>query len=163
MNKDKQTSQVIKLTINGYEKEIYVKNSETLLYTLREKLGLTSVKPGCANGDCGSCTILINGTPINSCHILSVESVNQLITTIEGLADTTIQKAFIKHWAIQCGYCTPGFILNVYALSKKYPYATDDQINEWLDSNICRCTGYMEIKEAVHDVLKVNRSYGKHA
>lgn len=148
-----QTSQAVNLTINGRTREVYIRNADTLLYTLREQLGLMGVKPGCKNGDCGSCTVLVNGTPINSCHLLAVEAVNKKVTTIEGLTDTTIQEAFIKDWAIQCGYCTPGFILNSYALVQNVPSADDATIDEWLESNICRCTGYQEIKEVVKSVL----------
>src|SRR5690625_2275893 len=110
------TKQLIKITVNGIEKEVYVRNASTLLHTLREDLGLTGAKPGCNNGDCGACTVLIDGLPVNSCHILTVEASGKKITTIEGLIDTSVQNAFIDQWAIQCGYCTPGFILNCYAL-----------------------------------------------
>lgn len=152
-----ETGQLIKLTVNEQSKEIYVRNSETLLHTLREKLGLMGVKPGCYNGDCGSCTVLIDGIPINACHILSVEAVGYQIMTIEGLKDQTIPEEFIKNWAIQCGYCTPGFILNSYALVQNNPDADDAAIDEWLESNICRCTGYQEIKESVKNILNVKR------
>ncbi|WP_188455204.1 (2Fe-2S)-binding protein [Virgibacillus oceani] len=148
-----QAGQLISLAINDQVKEAYVRNSDTLLYTLREQFGLVGAKPGCNNGDCGSCTVLVDGIPINSCHILSVEAVGHKITTIEGLTDSTIQQAFIGNWAIQCGYCTPGYILNIYALIQTYPDADDAMINEWLESNICRCTGYQEIKEAVKNTL----------
>ena len=163
MNVNSQTGRQVELILNEFEKKVFVNHSETLLHTLREKLGLMGAKPGCKNGDCGSCTILLDGTPINACHILTVEAIDYHITTIEGLKDSTVQNAFIQEWAIQCGYCTPGLILNCYALAETDPNATEDQINEWLDSNICRCTGYMEIKEAIKHVLQARRSYGKHA
>ena len=149
-----KTGQLINLTVNEQSKEIYVRNSETLLHTLREKLGLMGVKPGCNNGDCGSCTVLVDGIPINACHVLSVEAVESRILTIEGLKDRTFPEEFIKNWAIQCGYCTPGFILNSYALMQNNPGADDVVIDEWLESNICRCTGYQEIKESVKNVLE---------
>src|SRR5699024_5560439 len=94
--------QVMTLTVNGIEKEVCVRNAETLIHTLRHQLGLMGAKPACNNGDCGACTILINGMPINSCHTLTVENQNSDITTIEGLTDTSLQEAFVKHWAIQC-------------------------------------------------------------
>lgn len=153
-------NQAITLTINGQSKDVFVRNSETLLFTLREQLGLMGAKPGCENGDCGTCTILVDGTPINSCHLLSVEAVGCQITTIEGLLDKTVPNAFVEHWAIQCGYCTPGYILNSYALIENCPDADDDTIDEWLESNICRCTGYQEIKEAVKNTLNARKHYG---
>lgn len=154
------TSQLIKLTINGHTKEVFTRNADTLLHTLREQIGSMGAKPGCENGDCGTCTVLIDGQPINSCHILTVEAVEQKITTIEGLTDPTIQNAFIKNWAVQCGYCTPGYILNSYALTQNCPHADDEVIDEWLDSNLCRCTGYQEIKEAVKATLNAGNQNG---
>lgn len=123
---------------------------------LRGQLGLTGAKPGCENGDCGTCTVLVDGWPVKSCLMLAVEAIGHKITTIEGLKDTPIQKAFIEKWAFQCGYCTPGFIMNCYALSRIHPDASDEIIQEWLQSNLCRCTGYEEIKEAVKSVLLNN-------
>lgn len=154
------TKQLIKITVNGVEKEVFVRNASTLLYTLREELGLTGAKPGCNNGDCGACTVLIDGLPVNSCHILTVETVGKKVTTIEGLSDTSVQNAFVDQWAIQCGYCTPGFILNSYALIEQHPNATDDVIDHWLDSNICRCTGYEEMKVALKSLLETRRKSG---
>lgn len=151
----------IKIIVNGEEKEVLVRPSDTLLYALRDLLGLTGAKPGCKNGDCGACTVLINGIPIKSCLMLAVEAVGQEITTIEGLRNTEIQKAFIKYWGFQCGYCTPGFIVNSYALTNIHPDANDHQIKEWLQSNICRCTGYAEIEKAVKSVLKQKSSEEK--
>lgn len=154
------TKQLINVTINGSEKEVFIRNADTLLHTLREQLGLTGAKPGCNNGDCGSCTILIDGLPMNACHMLAVEAVGKQVTTIEGLADTTIQNTFIDQWAIQCGYCTAGFILNSYALIQQHPDATDETIDDWLDSNICRCTGYEEMKDAIKNILQTRKKSG---
>ncbi|MEN1969094.1 (2Fe-2S)-binding protein [Lentibacillus sp. N15] len=148
---------LITLHVNGQQKDIYVRNAETLLFTLREQLGLMGAKPGCGNGDCGACTILVDGVPVNSCHVLAVEVTNHQITTIEGLLDQSMQQAFIKNWAIQCGYCTPGYVLNSYALVETFPDADDAMIDEWLESNICRCTGYQEIKETVTNMLHVRQ------
>jgi len=152
------TKQQILLTINGINKACLVRNADTLLYTLREQFGLMGAKPGCENGDCGACTVIIAGKPINSCHILSVEAVTSPITTIEGLQDHTVQNAFIKNGAIQCGYCTPGFIMNCHALVDTHPQADDVLMDEWLDSNICRCTGYQEIKETIRSLVQKDDS-----
>lgn len=145
---------VVTLHVNGETHEVMVRSADTLLHTLREQLGLNGAKRGCENGDCGACTVLINGEPIHSCLALSIESINQPITTIEGLNGSSIQQIFINKWAIQCGFCTPGFILNCHALANKYTNADDQVIDEWMQSNLCRCTGYQEIKEAVKSVIE---------
>lgn len=147
----------ITLYVNGEPRQVYVRHTDTLLHTLRENLGLTGAKPGCLNGDCGACTIDIDGEPIKSCLTLSVESTDKKITTVEGLQNAQIQKEFIKKFAFQCGYCTPGFIMNCNALINKYPDADDAKIKDWLESNICRCTGYAEIEEAIKAVLTKNQ------
>lgn len=149
-----KTKQVVAFPVNGIEKTVFVRNADTVLHVLRQQMGLTGTKPSCHNGDCGACTILVNGIPQNACHILAVEASGQAITTIEGLTDSTVQEAFIKNWAIQCGYCTPGFILNTYGLMTNNPNADDAVIADWLDANICRCTGYQEIKETVKSLLQ---------
>jgi carbon-monoxide dehydrogenase small subunit len=147
----------IELDINGEKRSVIVRPADTLLRVLRENLGLTGGKPGCENGDCGTCTVLLDGIPIKSCIILAVEAVGHKLITIEGLKEEPIQKAFIEKMGFQCGYCTPGFIMNCYGLIKSNPYAVDETIEEWLQSNICRCTGYEEIKEAVKSVLLLNQ------
>ncbi|MEW9676244.1 (2Fe-2S)-binding protein [Lentibacillus sp. L22] len=147
----------VELTINNETKSVHVRPADTLLNTLRDELGLTGTKPGCENGDCGACTILVDGRPMKSCLMLTVEAVGHHITTIEGLKDTPIQQAFIEKFAFQCGYCTSGFLMNCYALAELHPNADDYQIKNWLQSNICRCTGYEEIKEAITSVLEAKR------
>ncbi|MFS1511430.1 (2Fe-2S)-binding protein [Chengkuizengella sp. SCS-71B] len=143
----------ISLSINDEERSITIRPANTLLYVIREQFGLTGAKPGCYNGDCGACTVDVDGVPIKSCLMLAVEGVGKKITTIEGLKDTPIQKSFVEHFAFQCGYCTPGFIINCNALIQKYPNAKDEIIEEWLESNICRCTSYKEIEEAIKAVI----------
>ncbi|WEG12879.1 (2Fe-2S)-binding protein [Pullulanibacillus sp. KACC 23026] len=141
------------LTVNDETTRVTVRPADTLLYVLREKLGLTGSKPGCLNGDCGACTVLVDGVPMKSCLMLAIEAEQKKITTIEGLQDTPIQRAFVEQFAFQCGYCTSGFIMNCHALVQTKPNATEAEIKKWLESNICRCTGYEEISEAVHSVL----------
>jgi carbon-monoxide dehydrogenase small subunit len=147
-------SQSISLNVNGEEYQIVVRSADTLLYALRGKIGLTGAKPGCLNGDCGACTVNIDDWPMKSCLMLAIEAVEKKITTIEGLTNTPIQKAFVENFAFQCGYCTPGFIMNCHSLIKQHPDADEETIKEWLQSNICRCTGYAEISKAIHSVLK---------
>lgn len=142
------------LNVNGENRLVTVRSADTLLYALRGKLGLTGSKPGCLNGDCGACTVNVDGWPMKSCLMLAVEAVGKEVTTIEGLADTPIQRAFVEHFAFQCGYCTPGFIMNCHSLIERHPDADDQTIKEWLESNICRCTSYIEIEHAVKSVLK---------
>ena len=139
----------IELYVNGEKRKIIVRSADTLLRVLREKLGLTGGKPGCENGDCGACTVLLNGQPIKSCLSLAVEVAGQEITTIEGLSDTEIQEAFIEEGGFQCGYCTPGFLINAYALLEAHPDADDETSKEWLESNLCRCTGYEGIEKSI--------------
>jgi aerobic carbon-monoxide dehydrogenase small subunit len=143
--------------VNGEDKEVIVRPADTLLYALRERLGLTGAKPGCLNGDCGACTVMVERSVMKSCLMLAIEASDKQITTIEGLSDTPIQNAFVQNFAFQCGYCTPGFIINCEALVSQHPDANDNTINEWLESNICRCTGYQEIEAAIKSVLNNQR------
>ncbi|MCK9217922.1 MAG: (2Fe-2S)-binding protein [Firmicutes bacterium] len=146
---------IIELYVNGDLKTVAARPADTLLFILRESLGLTGTKNSCGNGDCNSCTVLLDGWPVKSCLMLAVEAVGHEITTIEGLQDVPMQKAFVEKSAIQCGYCTPGMIINSHALTTIYPDASDEIIEEWLESNICRCTGYKEICEAVKSVINM--------
>jgi carbon-monoxide dehydrogenase small subunit len=143
----------VNLDINGEEKEVLFRQADTLLQVLRGQLGLTGAKPGCLNGDCGACTVIVDESPMKSCLMLAIEAADKKIITIEGLTNTPIQRAFIEKFAFQCGYCTPGFIMNCHALLTRHPQASDEMIKEWLESNICRCTGYQEIEEAVKSCL----------
>jgi aerobic-type carbon monoxide dehydrogenase small subunit (CoxS/CutS family) len=145
---------VIELKVNGAIRSVAVRPADILLTTLREQLGLTGAKPGCENGDCGACTVLVDGWPIKSCMMLAVEAIGHEITTIEGLEKAPVQKAFVENWGFQCGYCTSGFIMVCHALATLKPDADDFIIEQWLQSNICRCTSYDEIKNAINSILK---------
>jgi len=144
---------VIQLNINGELKDVVISPSDILLETLRSQLALTGAKPGCENGDCGACTVLIDGWPTKSCLMLTVEAVGKQITTVEGLKSAPIQKAFIEKFGFQCGYCTSGFLMVCHALAAIHPNPPDILIDEWLQSNICRCTSYEEIGNAIRAVL----------
>ena len=144
----------IRLNINGEEHVAEVRPNETLLDFLRDTLGLTGTKRGCDTGDCGACTVLINGKSVTSCLSLAIESDGKEITTIEGLStqgDTLhpIQEAFVEQGAIQCGYCTPGMILSAKYLLDQNPEPTELQVRQALSGNLCRCTGYYLIVKAV--------------
>jgi carbon-monoxide dehydrogenase small subunit len=149
--------QKLNLDINGEQRTATIRMADTLLDVLREKLDLTGAKRGCENGDCGACTVIADGLPVKTCMMLAVDAVGKKLTTIEGLHDDPMQRAFVEKWAFQCGYCTSGFILNAHALVNEHPDATEEVIEEWLSSNICRCTSYQEIKEAVLSVLNEQR------
>jgi aerobic carbon-monoxide dehydrogenase small subunit len=137
------------LSVNGEERRVAVRPGDTLLRVLREKLGLTGAKCGCENGDCGACTVLLDGQPVKSCMVLAVECDGIPIVTIEGLRDHPVQQAFSAQNGFQCGYCTPGQILNAVALLDAHPRPDDDVDREWMQSNLCRCTGYEGIRNAL--------------
>ncbi|MCR8631994.1 (2Fe-2S)-binding protein [Paenibacillus radicis (ex Xue et al. 2023)] len=143
----------VEFDVNGEKRTIRVRAADILLHILRDKLGLTGSKSGCENGDCGACTILVNRQPMKSCLMLTVEADGKQITTIEGLMNSPVQKAFVQNQAFQCGYCTPGFIVNCEGLWNVHPHADEETIRVWLESNICRCTSYEEIHHAVKDVF----------
>lgn len=147
MRNDRYTEVI--LNINESQHQVLIKPNTLLLHTLREQVGLTGAKGGCENSDCGACTVLIDGIPKKSCMTLTIEVGDREITTIEGLNDTEIQRAFINFNGFQCGYCTSGFLLNAHALLQNKPDATEEEKKEWLSSNLCRCTGYEGIKKAV--------------
>lgn len=143
----------VEMEINSEVQTIRIRAADILLYTLRDKFGLTGSKSGCDNGDCGSCTILVNRQPMKSCLMLTVEADGKQITTIEGLMNSQVQNIFAQYQAFQCGYCTPGFIMNCEGLRNVHPTADEETIRVWLGSNICRCTSYEEIQHAVKDVF----------
>ncbi|NIK79717.1 carbon-monoxide dehydrogenase small subunit [Paenibacillus castaneae] len=143
----------VEMEINSEVQTIRIRAADILLYTLRDKFGLTGSKSGCDNGDCGSCTILVNRQPMKSCLMLTIEADGKQITTIEGLMNSQVQNIFAQHQAFQCGYCTPGFIMNCEGLRNVHPIADEETIRVWLESNICRCTSYEEIHHAVKDIF----------
>ncbi|WP_300757996.1 (2Fe-2S)-binding protein [uncultured Oscillibacter sp.] len=143
----------IRVTVNGVPYEKIVPCNQTLLRFLREDLFLTSVKEGCDEGECGACTVLLDGRPVNSCLVLAVELDGREVLTAEGLAEDgrlhPLQEAFIEAGAVQCGYCTPGMLISGIALLNLYPHPTREQIRKEMEGNICRCTGYTRIADAV--------------
>lgn len=149
----RQTTE-IQLRVNGEVRTVAVPPSELLLDTLRNRLGLTGAKPGCRNGDCGACTVLVDNQPVKSCLMLTVEAEGREILTVEGLQAAPEQKAFIEQFAFQCGYCTSGFLMVLHALRLHHPDPPDHVIDDWLDSNVCRCTSYAEIGRAAWAILR---------
>lgn len=151
---------LIQLTVNGEPVETAVAPNRTLLQFLREDLGLTGAKHGCGHGDCGACTVILDGKPVNSCLVLAVQANGREVVTIEGLAENgrlhPIQQAFVDNGAIQCGYCTPGMILSAKALLDKHPKPTELDIRTAISGNLCRCTGYQKIVEAIAAAARGN-------
>ncbi|MCD6267356.1 MAG: (2Fe-2S)-binding protein [Thermotogae bacterium] len=153
----------INFRINGKEMSADVPPYKRALDFLRDDLRLMSVKEGCGEGECGACTIIVDGKNIPSCLMLAVELDGKDVWTLEGLVekgDTIIQDAFIRKGAIQCGFCTPGFIMSVKALLNENPDPTDEEIKEALEGNLCRCTGYLKIVEAVKEAVKMLKIQG---
>lgn len=148
---------VVTLLVNGAQRQATIRPCDTLLEVLRGQLALTGAKPGCLNGDCGACTVLVDGWPIKSCLTLAAECIGHEITTVEGLKGTPIQRAFVDHQAFQCGYCTSGFLMAAHALCVHHPEAEESLAETWLESNLCRCTGYEEIRSAVAQALEETR------
>ena len=151
----------VALDVNDRIYEIDVEPRETLVKVLRDKLGLTGARSGCDVGGCGTCTVLLDGRPVYSCMIFAARAEGRRITTIEGLARNgklhPIQQAFIKHGAVQCGYCTPGMILSAKALLDTNPNPTAREVKEAIAGNLCRCTGYVKIVEAILDAAEMMR------
>ena len=143
----------LKLTINGEAYELAVKPNTLLLDLLTGELGLTGAIRGCDSGSCGSCTVILDGKAVKSCSILALQTDGKEITTIEGLADGDklhpIQQAFIDHGAVQCGYCTPGMIISAKALLDENSDPTEDEVRQAMRGNLCRCTGYVKIVDAI--------------
>ncbi|MFA5906550.1 MAG: (2Fe-2S)-binding protein [Desulfobacula sp.] len=147
---------IINLTINQLAYEIAVEPNKTLADLLRYDLKLTGTKKGCDTGDCGACTVIMNGDPVNSCLVLAVQANGSQIESVEGLSTDEgihpIQKAFVEKGAIQCGYCTPGMIMSTKSLLDKNPNPNEQDIREGISGNLCRCTGYTKIFEAIESL-----------
>jgi len=154
---------IIELTVNGTPRSVEITPSMRLLDMLRNVLGLTSVKEGCSEGECGACTVLLDGKAVTSCTVLAVQARGRSVVTIEGLSSDgalhPIQQAFVDHDAIQCGFCTPGMIMAAYALLKHTPSPTREEIRRGIEGNLCRCTGYLPIIDAIEDAARRMRTH----
>jgi aerobic carbon-monoxide dehydrogenase small subunit len=146
------------VTVNGRRHELDVAPDETLLEALRSRLGLTGTKDGCSEGECGACTVLVDGEPVDSCLLPVLTVAGRAVTTIEGVADadgtlSRVQDAIARTGAIQCGYCTPGFVMSITALLASEPAPSREDVRTAIAGNLCRCTGYRQIVDAVADVV----------
>ena len=154
-------SQLVSTTINNDSIEFACEAEETLLDALRDRVGLTGAKEGCGTGDCGACSIILDGVLVCSCLVLGAEAEGRTIETVEGMADGAklhpLQTKFLEHAALQCGICTPGFLIAAKALLKNNPNPTEEEIRYGLAGNLCRCTGYDKIVRAVQDAAKQMR------
>lgn len=160
---------LVTLNVNGEDFEVPVAPTDFLVDVIRDRVGLTGTKRGCGIGDCGACTVLVEGRPVLSCLTLALSCQGKPITTIEGLADPKqgsrlhpVQRAFVEGGAIQCGFCTPGMILSTVALLERIPNPTADEIKAGLAGNLCRCTGYVKILEAVHRAAELVSQEARH-
>jgi carbon-monoxide dehydrogenase small subunit len=156
---------LVTLTINGDQRALVVKANTLIVNLLRDHLDLTGTKKGCEIGNCGSCTILLDGKPVNACLVLAVEADGLDITTIEGLAQgeelDKLQQSFIDHAAVQCGYCTSGMILSARALLDRNPDPTEGEVRKAIAGNLCRCTGYVNVVKAILDAANPSRRSGE--
>lgn len=147
------STHTIAVTVNGSRECLTVRSNMTLLQMLREELALTGTKNGCEAGECGACTVLVDGEPVNSCMVLAVEVDGREVRTVEGLSDgerlSRLQQAFVDHNAVQCGFCTPGMLMSALALLERTPHPREEEIREALVGNLCRCTGYVRIVSAI--------------
>ena len=151
----KQTKRLVTATINGAETTVMIDNRMSLLEMLRDAAGLTGTKEGCLSGDCGACSVTLNDRVVDACLVMAAEAEGAVIGTVEGIADGKnlhpLQTKFLEHAALQGGICTPGFLVSAKALLDTNPDPSDDQIRYWLAGNLCRCTGYQQIVDAVRD------------
>ncbi len=152
----------ISFTVNGDLQELFVEPRKTLLAVIRDTIGLTGTKEGCSTGDCGACTVIVDGEPVTSCMMLAVSANGKEITTIEGISSPgqlhPVQQAFLEKGGYQCGFCTPGFIMAAKALLDDNPNIPEDEMRHALGGNICRCTGYTKIIEAVLSAAETMRA-----
>jgi carbon-monoxide dehydrogenase small subunit len=148
------------MTVNGRSVTVEINADELLVDVLRDRLGLIGTKVGCNEGECGACTVIMDGNPVLSCLVPALRAQGRQITTIEGLSDRDalhpLQQAFVEHGAVQCGYCIPGFIMSAKALLDVNPHPTREEIKEAIAGNLCRCTGYVKIIEAIEAVADQN-------
>lgn len=148
----------LNMVVNGRPVQVSVRPDARLIDVLRDDLGLTGTKEGCSRGECGACTVLLDGEAVNSCLVLALKAEGREVLTIEGLARDgqlhPLQEAFLRHGAVQCGYCTPGMILAAKALLDRHPHPTREEIRRGLSGNLCRCTGYKKIVDAVEEVAR---------
>ena len=155
----------IVIDVNGEKHELLTSPNKTLLQVLREDLGISGAKHGCGEGECGSCTVLLDGNPVNSCLVLAPQANGRKVTTIEGLAKGKslhpVQQAFVDQGAIQCGFCTPGMVLSAKALLDRKKRPTEHEIRSAISGNLCRCTGYQKIVDAVKDAAKTMARTGR--
>jgi len=146
------------MKVNGEEVEVSVKPTWTLLRVLREELGLTGTKKGCEQGDCGACTVIMDGRAVNACIVLALQAQSKEIETIEGLGRPEnlhpLQESFIRNGAVQCGFCTPGMLMSAAAMLRENPSPSQEEIKRGISGNLCRCTGYTKIVKAIQDVSK---------
>ncbi|MCI2420807.1 (2Fe-2S)-binding protein [Saccharopolyspora sp. K220] len=156
--------QLINVTVNGTEHEVLVESRRTLADVLRHDLGYTGTHLGCEHGICGACTVLVDGSPARSCLMFGVQADGAEVRTVEGLADgdrlSDLQEAFSRHHGLQCGFCTPGFLMLAEAYLAENPAASKAEIRDVVSSNLCRCTGYQGIVEAISDVATTRREVG---
>ncbi len=157
MAKD-QDKTILKMTVNGEPVEVAVNPAWTLLRVIREELGLTGTKEGCGIGDCGACTVLLEGKTVNSCLVLALQAEGKEVRTVEGLGTEEnldpLQESFIEYGAVQCGFCTPGMLISARALLDKNPHPTTEEIKVAISGNLCRCTGYVKIIQAIEIVAQ---------
>ncbi|MBI4289136.1 MAG: (2Fe-2S)-binding protein [Chloroflexi bacterium] len=150
--------QIINLKVNGVAHQVETDTRRTLLEVIREHLGLMGTKKGCDEGDCGACTVLLDGKPVNSCLVLAIEAQDKPITTIEGLASNgkldPIQEAFVANGAFQCGFCTPGMVMAAKGLLNENPHPTQEEATRAIAGNLCRCTGYLRFVEGIQQAAK---------
>lgn len=155
---------ILSFIVNGQERSVMIDNRMTLLQALRDAAGLTGTKEGCLTGDCGACSVILNGNLVDSCLVMAAEAEGATISTVEGIAKGgelhPLQETFLKNAALQCGICTPGFLVAAKDLLERNPNPSDDEIRYWLAGNLCRCTGYKQILVSVREAAQRMQSSG---
>ena len=153
------SKKIMNFVLNGVEKEVLVQDNITMVDFLRKEMHLTGTKRGCEEGECGACTILLDGSAVDSCLMLAIESDGHEVVTIEGVKQGGVlhplQQEFVNKWALQCGFCTPGMIMSALSLLKENPHPTEQEIRDGISGNLCRCTGYAKIVEAIDSAAKI--------